>query len=219
MTQTIALVDYGAGNIKSISNALAEAARRADIAAEITLTHDPDRVAKADGVVLPGVGAFGACAQGVAAVDGLQEALTEHALTSQKKFLGVCVGMQLLATKGLEHRAHPGFNWIPGVVDRLAPADPALKIPHMGWNTVRPAHQTASAHPVLSALQPGAHVYFVHSFAISVDTPADAALTTDYGGLVTAAVARDAMVGVQFHPEKSQAAGLALLSAFLKWTP
>lgn len=250
MTQTLALIDYGAGNVRSMANALGEAARRAGLSVDVVLTHDPDEITQADRVVLPGVGAFGACRAGIDAVDGLYEALDGFVHDQAKPFLGVCVGMQLLATRGLEHGTHAGFDWIAGDVARLAPNVPGLNIPHMGWNrvtradavgtdtlglgTLGPAasEQNAAsaqkrddvfspepAHPVLGALDEGAYVYFVHSFAFSVADPSDAVLMCDYGGPFVAAVARETIVGTQFHPEKSQAAGLNLLSAFLKWAP
>lgn len=218
MTDTVALIDYGAGNVRSMSNALAEAARRADVDADVRLTHDPRDIAAADRIVLPGVGAFAACAGGVAAVAGLRDALEQAARIDKKPFLGVCVGMQLLADVGLEHGEHAGFGWVPGRVRRLTPGDASLKIPHMGWNTLT-AVNGAAQHPVFAALGAEPSVYFVHSYAFDVARTEDAALTCDYAGVFTAAVARDNILGVQFHPEKSQATGLALLGAFLAWRP
>lgn len=218
MTQTIALIDYGAGNVRSAANALEEAARREGLSVTVDLTNDPEAIIAADRVLLPGVGAFGACRAGIDAVDGLYEALEDVALKQAKPFLGICVGMQLLATRGLEHGEHEGFGWIPGEVRRLAPRDQNLKIPHMGWNAVSPVNGAAH-HPVFGALAPGEHAYFVHSYAFDVQSRDNVALVCEYGGEFTAALARGNVIGTQFHPEKSQAAGLALLGAFLKWTP
>ncbi len=218
MTQTVALIDYGAGNVRSMSNALAEAGRRADLGVTVRLTSDPEVIVQADRVVLPGVGAFGACRAGIDAVEGLYEALDDVAHRQAKPFLGVCVGMQLFAQRGLEHGVHDGFGWMPGDVVRLTPSQSRLKIPHMGWNRVG-APPGAPRHPVFGALDDGAHVYFVHSYAFEAAGASDIALTSVYGDVFTAAVARDTIIGTQFHPEKSQDAGLALLSAFLRWAP
>lgn len=215
MTETVALIDYDAGNLRSASNALIEAARRAGVEIDLQITSDPDLVARADRIVLPGVGAFAACMRALEAVDGLIDAMAQTALERARPFLGVCVGLQLLAETGNEHGARAGLGWIKGEVDALRPDDPALKLPHMGWNLVTPTR----AHPVLDALGENAFVYFVHSYALRPADPQDAALACDYGGPFTAAAARDTVLGVQFHPEKSQARGLALLSAFLKWSP
>lgn len=212
---SVVLVDYGAGNLRSASNALEEAARRGGVALDLKITSDPQAVRDADRVVLPGVGAFAACRAGLDAVPGLVEALDEAVRARGRPFLGVCVGMQLLATTGREHGEHPGLGWIPGVVETLKPADPALKIPHMGWNRVK----RQKPHPVLDALGPDAWVYFVHSYVMVPQVGSDAALACDHGGDFIAAVARDNVLGVQFHPEKSQDAGLNLLGAFLDWEP
>lgn len=248
MTQTVALIDYGAGNVRSMANALVAAARRAELRVTVELTADPDTVRRADRVVLPGVGAFAACARGVAAAPGLYAALEYVAFADKKPFLGVCVGMQLLAECGLEHGAHAGFGWIAGEVARLNPPDARLKIPHMGWNAVaRPPEpieafapelerrgcydaavaegvlpadlqpEVAARHPVFDAVIDGTQFYFVHSYAFAVEFPHEEALRCDYGGPFTAAVAAGNILGVQFHPEKSQAAGLDLLAAFLAW--
>lgn len=206
MPERIALVDYGAGNLKSVENALRTAG-----AAEVDVTSDPALVRAADRVVLPGVGAFGACMAALSAVPGMIEAMAESALVRGRPFLGICVGMQLLAERGEEHGVHPGLGWIGGSVRMLAPADPALKVPHMGWNDVRPARP----HPLIVA----GEAYFLHSYAFDVADPAQLLAATDHGGPVTAAVGRDNIVGVQFHPEKSQAYGLAFLSRFLEWRP
>jgi imidazole glycerol-phosphate synthase subunit HisH len=199
---SLALIDYGAGNLHSVHNAL-----RAAGAEDIAITADPDAVRRADRIVLPGVGAFGACAAGLRAVPGMVEVLEERALDGGVPFLGVCVGMQLMATRGLEHGEHAGLGWIAGEVAALTPQE-AVRVPHMGWNDVVPVVD----HPLLV---PG-EAYFLHSFAF---TGTSVLATTDHGGTVTAAIGRDNLIGVQFHPEKSQAYGLALLSRFLEWRP
>jgi len=202
----LALVDYGAGNLRSVANAL-----RAAGADDVVVTAEAGAVARADRIVLPGVGAFAASMAALSALPGMVEALNERVVRRATPFLGICVGMQLMAEAGEEFGRHAGLGWIPGTVAKLAPADPAARVPHMGWNDVTPV----AAHPVVA---PG-EAYFLHSFAIAADRPDDVAATTDHGGTVTAAIARDTMVGVQFHPEKSQAYGLALLGRFLKWRP
>ncbi|MBW4331534.1 imidazole glycerol phosphate synthase subunit HisH [Stakelama sp. CBK3Z-3] len=199
---TIALIDYGAGNLHSVHNALMAAG-----ATDIAVTDDPETVRRADRVVLPGVGAFGACAKGLRGVSGMVDAIEERVLTRGAPFLGVCVGMQLMADSGEEFGTHPGLGWISGTVKALTPA-PGIRVPHMGWNDVVPA----AAHPLI---EPG-EAYFLHSFAF---TGAHVIATSDHGGPVTAAIGRDNMVGVQFHPEKSQRYGIALLERFLAWRP
>ncbi len=211
----VAVIDYGSGNLRSAAKALERAAREAELTAEILVTSDADSVAGADRVVLPGVGAFADCRAGVAAVDGLREALEEVAIRRARPFLGICVGLQLMATLGREHGAHPGFGWIPGEVVPLAPSDPALKVPQMGWNEL----EIRNPHPVLAELGRSPHVYFVHSYHLRVERPEHLLATVDYGGAVTAAAGRDNLIGTQFHPEKSQASGLALLRNFLRWRP
>jgi glutamine amidotransferase len=206
MPERVALVDYGAGNLRSVENAL-----RAAGAADVAVTADPAVVARADRIVLPGVGAFGACIGALAAVPGMVDALNRTVRTQGTPFLGVCVGMQLLADAGEEHGRHAGLGWIGGTVRLLTPADATCKVPHMGWNDVAPA----APHPLIV---PG-EAYYLHSYAFDVADPADLAATTDHGGPVTAAVARDNIIGVQFHPEKSQAYGLAFLARFLAWKP
>ena len=212
--QTVALIDYGSGNLRSAEKALREAARRHGIAADIVVTADPDRVAAADRVVLPGVGAFATCRAGLEA-SGVHEAMTQAVRGRGAPFLGICVGHQLLASRGLEFRVTPGLDWIAGEVRKLAPADPALTIPHMGWNAV----DQVRGHPLFAGVASGAHMYFANSFALVASDPGDVLATTDHGGPFTAAVAGDNVAGVQFHPEKSQAAGLALLANFLEWRP
>ena len=215
---TVAVVDYGSGNLHSAAKALERAARDVGLDQPIIVTDDPAAVARADRVVLPGVGAFADCRRGLDAVDGMVAALEEAVRRKGRPFFGICVGMQLLAERGREYEVTEGLGWIPGEVDRIAPDDPSLKIPHMGWNTL----DVARAHPLLGDLQLGArglHAYFVHSYQLKPAESADLVAAADYGGAVTAIVARDNMVGTQFHPEKSQRLGLALIANFLKWKP
>lgn len=215
MAGLVALIDYGSGNLTSAAKALDRAAREAGTGQRIEVTHEPDIVAKAERIVLPGVGAFADCKRGLAALTGMQEVLTESVRRQGVPFLGICVGMQLMARQGLEHGTHDGFGWIDGVVDRLQPSDPELKIPHMGWNEVR----QAIPHPLTSGLPDGGHAYFVHSYGFR-GVPGDQMLAAcDYGGNFPAMVGRDNWAGTQFHPEKSQAYGLALLANFLRWKP
>lgn len=209
MAEVIALVDYGAGNLHSVRNALKAAG-----APSVTVTADPDVVRAADRIVLPGVGSFKACAQGLNAIPHLVEAMTERVHVGGAPFLGICVGMQLLASRGLEHGVTPGLGWIPGEVHRIERTDPAIKIPHMGWNDVALMPHT-SASDVIEA----GEAFFLHSYYIAPEEGSDIAAMTDHGGGIVAAVARDNIVGVQFHPEKSQAYGLALLARFLEWKP
>jgi glutamine amidotransferase len=210
--QRVALIDYGSGNLRSAEKALV---RAADGRAEIVVTDDPAVVAAADRVVLPGVGAFAACMTNLAARPGLIEGMTEAVRTRGRPFLGICVGMQLLATRGLEFGATPGLDWIPGEVRRLTPSDPTAKVPHMGWNTLT----DVTDQPVVAGLAGDRSVYFTHSFAFFPDDPADVAALVDHGGRFPAAVARGNVAGVQFHPEKSQGPGLSLLTNFLEWRP
>ena len=214
----VAIVDYGSGNLHSAHKAFERAARDNAIAAEILVSADPDSIRKADRIVLPGVGAFKDCRDGLNAVPGLRPALEETVRYKGKPFLGICVGMQLLATRGLEHEVTEGLNWIGGDVKLITSADPALKIPHMGWNTLT----LRKAHPLFGGIttgDEGAHAYFVHSYHLAPQDEGDVLATTDYGSTITAAVARDNIAGVQFHPEKSQALGLALIANFLRWRP
>ena len=210
--QRVALIDYGSGNLRSAEKALV---RAADGTAEIVVTHDPDFIAKADRVVLPGVGAFAACMSALEARAGVVEAMTEAVRTRGAPFCGICVGMQLMATRGLEFGETPGLDWIAGDVKKLQAPDPSIKVPHMGWNEL----SGVVDHPVFADLRAGGPVYFTHSFAIYPSDPADVAASVDHGGRFAAAVARDNLVGVQFHPEKSQHAGLRLLANFLEWRP
>lgn len=206
---TVALIDYGSGNLRSAEKALLKAASTLDHAPTILVTADPDAVAKADRILLPGVGAFAACMANLKARDGLIEAMTT-AVQRGAPFLGVCVGMQLLAQQGLEFGSTPGLGWIGGEVRRLHPDTQAAKVPHMGWNSVTPAS------PLFDGLGLGPHMYFTHSFVFDPADPGDIAATSNHGGPFVAAVARDNIMGVQFHPEKSQAAGQRLLANFLE---
>ena len=208
----VAVVDYGSGNLTSASRALERAAANGGIAATVEVTSDPDRVATADRVVLPGQGAFADCAQGLAAVPGLRDAIEAHGARG-RPFLGICVGMQLMAERGLEHRTTPGFGWIAGEVAEM-PA-PGLRLPQMGWNAL---DFERGAHPLLDGLQPGDHAYFVHSYALR-NAGAGVLATTDYGGPVPAMVAHGPRAGTQFHVEKSQHVGLRILLNFLRWSP
>jgi glutamine amidotransferase len=215
---TVAIVDYGSGNLHSAAKAFERAARESGHDQPILVTDDPDTVRRADRVVLPGVGAFADCRHGLDAVAGMVEALEETVRRNARPFLGICVGMQLMAEHGREYEVTTGLGWIAGDVDRITPSDPALKIPHMGWNTLR-QHRP---HPLLDGIPTGPdglHAYFVHSFEIKARHRDDVVAEADYGGPVTAIVARDTMVGTQFHPEKSQRLGLALIANFLRWMP
>jgi glutamine amidotransferase len=213
MTQRVALIDYGSGNLRSAEKALL---RAAEGRSEIVVTHDPETVAAADRVVLPGVGAFAACMSALQARDGVIEAMTQAVRGRGAPFLGICVGMQLLATRGLEFGETPGLDWIAGDVRRLGDGgDPAIKIPHMGWNGL----SGVADHPVFRGLRDGQTVYFTHSFAFFPKDSADVASYVEHGERFPAAVARGNVAGVQFHPEKSQAVGLDLLSRFLEWRP
>jgi len=215
---TVAIVDYGSGNLHSAAKAFERAAHQAGLDQPIVVTADPAAVASADRVVLPGVGAFADCRRGLDAVDGMVAALDEAVRRKGRPFFGICVGMQLLAERGREYEVADGLGWIAGEVDRIAPSDPHLKIPHMGWNTldVRRPHKLVEGLPLG---QQGLHAYFVHSYEFKVARPADLVAQADYGGPLTAIVGRDNIVGTQFHPEKSQKLGLALIANFLKWQP
>jgi len=206
---SVLLVDYGSGNLHSAEKALARAS-----GGPVVVTADPDAVAAAERIVLPGVGAFGHCMDLVAAKPGLIEAMAE-AVKRGAPFLGVCVGMQLLATRGLEFGETAGLGWIEGEVAQIRPNRPRFKVPHMGWNALT----DRADHPLFDGLPPETHMYFTHSFAFAPTDPSTVIARTDHGGAFTAAVARGNIAGVQFHPEKSQAAGLALLANFVKWRP
>jgi glutamine amidotransferase len=215
---SLAIVDYGSGNLHSAHKAIERAAGEAGFKGEIKVTSKPSDILSADRIVLPGVGAFADCRRGLLSVPGLLEALTEAVHQKARPFLGICVGMQLMAERGLEHEVTQGLGWIEGEVAVLEPGDPQLKIPHMGWNTL----DVAIEHPLLAGIPTGRdgwHAYFVHSYGFRSVPGAAMIAATDYGGPVTAMVGRDNMVGTQFHPEKSQNLGLALLANFLRWKP
>jgi imidazole glycerol-phosphate synthase subunit HisH len=214
----VAVIDYGSGNLHSARKAFERAAREAGLSRDIRVTARPEEVRAAEHIVLPGVGAFADCRRGLDKVAGMVEALEEVVRKRGRPFLGICVGAQLMATRGLEHEVVVGLNWIPGDVAPIKPHDPGLKIPHMGWNTLDVKH----AHPLLEGIRtgaPGLHAYFVHSYQFYADELGDVVATADYGGPVTAIVARDNIAGTQFHPEKSQTLGLALIANFLNWRP
>jgi glutamine amidotransferase len=207
---TVVIVDYGSGNLRSAAKAFEREAQ----GESIIVTGDARDLARADRIVLPGVGAFGDCAAGLRALPGMVEALEENVVVRGKPFLGICVGMQLMATRGLEHGVHQGLGWIEGEVRAIDGA--GLKVPHMGWNDLR---MRTAGHPVLAAIEPGDHAYFVHSYQLVPADPTDVLAEVDYGGPIVAAVGRDNMIGTQFHPEKSQAVGLRLIANFLAWRP
>ena len=215
MSSFVALIDYGSGNLRSAEKALARAAAEHATGHEIVVTDKADVAAKAERIVLPGVGAFADCMRGLKAVPGMVDALTEAVRTRGVPFLGICVGMQLLASVGREFGDHAGLGWIEGDVVRMTPKDPALKVPHMGWNELR----LERAHPLFDGIASNAHAYFVHSYVIVPRDKADVLATADYGGAFAAAVGHDNIAGTQFHPEKSQATGLRLLANFLRWRP
>ncbi len=215
---SVAIVDYGSGNLHSARKAFERAAREAGVAVEIKVTGDPEDVARAERIVLPGVGAFADCRRGLDAVPGMIEALNEAVGKKGRPFLGICVGMQLMAERGLEYQETRGLGWIGGDVAAIRPSDARLKIPHMGWNTL----QVGRNHPVLAGIPTGPdglHAYFVHSYAFTGVAPDEIVAATDYGGPIVAIVGRDNMIGTQFHPEKSQKLGLALIANFLRWQP
>lgn len=213
---TVALIDYGSGNLRSAAKALERAAADAGSAVTVAVTADPENVRTADRIVLPGVGAFADCKAGLDTVPGMISALYEAVFLHGRPFLGICVGMQLLASVGREHGDTAGLGWLDAEVVPLAPNDPALKIPHMGWNELLP---TRTDHPVLAGLERGCHAYFVHSYRMAPADPAVILAECDYGGRFPAIVGRDNIVGTQFHPEKSQATGLRLIGNFLNWRP
>jgi len=212
---TTVIVDYNSGNLHSAAKSFQRMAQELD-AGRVLVTSDPDQVARADRIVLPGVGAFAECRAGLMGFDGLFEAMEHAVLSRAVPFLGICVGMQMMATRGLEHGLDtPGFDWIKGEVVALTPSDPGLKIPHMGWNDL----VIDTPHPVLKGLKTGDHAYFVHSYHLVASDPAQRLAHCDYGGDVTAVVGRDNIIGTQFHPEKSQSTGLRLIGNFLGWRP
>lgn len=214
----VAIIDYGSGNLRSATKAFERAARESGIDAAIELTDKADRVATADRIVLPGVGAYADCRSGLDAVAGMHEAIVDVVENKGRPFFGICVGMQLMSSRGLEKTITPGFGWIKGDVVEMTPSDPALKIPQIGWNTL----DLKRPHPLFDGIKTGPgglHAYFVHSYHLAAENPDDVIATTDYGGPMTAFVGRDNMVGAQFHPEKSQALGLRLIANFLSWKP
>jgi glutamine amidotransferase len=215
---SVVIIDYGSGNLHSAAKAFERAAREADLDLPITVTSDPGMVAKADRIVLPGVGAYADCRRGLDSVPGMVDALQRRVREEGYPFIGICVGMQLMATRGLEHTTSYGLDWIHGDVKPIVPGDPSLKIPHMGWNNLK----QVKPHPILEGVPTGPdglHAYFVHSYALAPTDPNDVVATAEYGGPVTAIVAKDNLVGTQFHPEKSQALGLRLIANFLRWRP
>ncbi|KQZ47419.1 imidazole glycerol phosphate synthase subunit HisH [Rhizobium sp. Root149] len=214
----VAIIDYGSGNLRSATKAFERAAREAGLDAEICLTDKPDVVASADRIVLPGVGAYADCRRGLAAVSGMEEALRDVVENKGHPFLGICVGMQLMSTRGLEKETTQGLNWIAGDVTEMTPSDPALKIPQIGWNTLT-LNRPHALFDGIATGPDGLHAYFVHSYHLAASNPEDVVATTDYGGPMTAFVAHENTAGAQFHPEKSQTLGLALISNFLRWMP
>ena len=214
----VAIINYGSGNLHSAAKAFERAAREHGSELAVKVTSEPGQVAEADRIVLPGVGAFADCKQGLARIPGMIEALEEAVQEEGKPFLGICVGLQLMAERGLEHGVTPGLGWIGGEVGAITPADPALKIPHMGWNTLHVVHEHALLKGIPTGEQ-GLHAYFVHSYHFVPEDEEALVVSTDYGGPITAFVAKNNMAGTQFHPEKSQKLGLALIANFLRWNP
>jgi glutamine amidotransferase len=217
MTASVAIVDYGAGNLRSASKAFERAVRSLDAEIDVAVTSEPEFVRRADRIVLPGVGAFADCMAGLLAIKGMRDVLEERVVKAGVPFLGICVGMQLMATEGREKGTHQGLGWIPGAVVRIEPAG-GLKVPHMGWNTL----SFTQPHALLEGIpdgDAGLHAYFVHSYHLATDEPGTLYATAGYGQAVTACVGRDNMFGTQFHPEKSQTLGLKLIENFLRWTP
>lgn len=223
MTQTIAIIDYGSGNLRSAEKSFAHVIADQGLDARVIVSDKADEVASADRIVLPGQGAFGDCMAGLQAVPGMIAALDEAVLQKGRPFLGICVGMQLLATRGFEHGVHDGLGWIPGEVRPIVPGNKNLKIPHMGWNEIR-CTPAGSQHSVLHSITEssdaeGIHFYFVHSFMVQSDNTDTVLAQADYGGPINAIIGRDNIIGMQFHPEKSQDAGLALIRDFINWQP
>jgi len=214
--QRVVIIDYGSGNLRSAAKALERAAEARGVAATVNVSDDAETVRTADRLVLPGVGAFADCWHGLNALPGVVDAMTEAVHERGRPFLGICVGMQLLATRGREYGSTPGLDWIPGDVVALSPPDRHLKVPHMGWNELIPQRP---AHPLLAGLPAAPHGYFVHSYHLRAENPDAVLATTDYGGPVVAMVGRETIAGTQFHPEKSQATGLHLLGNFMEWSP
>ena len=214
MAPVVAIIDYGSGNLRSAAKALEKAS--GELGGKVIVTSKPSALSSASHIVLPGVGAFPDCRRGLEVIDGMIEALADQVYDRGKPFLGICVGMQLMAERGLEHGDTPGLGWIAGNVVPITPMDPTLKIPHVGWNNLS---LSTRPHPVLSRIKNGAHAYFVHSYHLNARHPNEVLAETDHGGPVTAIVGRDNMIGTQFHPEKSQRAGLQFIQSFLEWRP
>jgi glutamine amidotransferase len=215
---SVVIIDYGSGNLHSAAKAFERAARDTGLATPVAVTADPGKVRSADRIVLPGVGAFKDCRDGLKAIPGMWETLEDEVITKAKPFLGICVGMQLMASRGLEHDVTEGFGWIPGDVKPITPRDASFKIPHMGWNTL----EQRRPHALLDGIElgeNGLHAYFVHSYHLDAKNPSHVIATTEHGMAVTAMVGRDNMAGTQFHPEKSQSLGLSLIANFLRWRP
>ena len=215
---SVAIIDYGSGNLHSAAKAFERAARDGGITTAVDVTSDPEALRKAQRLVLPGVGAFKDCREGLMAVPGLWQTLQEEVITKGKPFLGICVGMQLMASRGLEHEVTEGFGWIQGDVKPITPRDPSFKIPHMGWNTL----DTRKPHALLDGIplgDAGLHAYFVHSYHLDAERTGDVIATSEHGQTITAMVGRDNLAGTQFHPEKSQTLGLTLIANFLRWRP
>jgi glutamine amidotransferase len=211
----VAIIDCGSGNLRSAAKAFERMADESGLGRTVVVTQDAAMLEDAGHIVLPGQGAFAACLHGIERLPGMREALERNVVRRGKPFLGICIGMQLMAERGLEHGEFPGFGWVRGEVAPLAPSDRALKVPHMGWNEL----EATSSHPVLVGLPAGAHAYFVHSYALTGADAREVLAEVDYGGRVVAVVGRDNMIGTQFHPEKSQRTGLALIRNFLNWSP
>jgi glutamine amidotransferase len=212
---SVAIVDYGSGNLRSAAKAFERAAADRGLGEVVSVTADPEVVRKAERIVLPGVGAFADCMAGLSALPGMIDVLKEAVLDRGRPFFGICVGAQLLAARGLEHGTHAGLGWLGGDVLRMAPSDPALKIPHMGWNDL----VFRRRHPVFDGLGEGTQVYFVHSYVLRPANAGDVVAEAEHGGRFPAAFGRDSMIGTQFHPEKSQANGLRIIGNFLAWRP
>jgi len=218
MSETAVVIDYGSGNLRSAEKALMRAADNADLNITVKVTNDPDEVRRGDRIILPGVGAFADCRRGLLAIDGLKDAIQEKVRNEGKPFLGICVGMQLMAVEGHEFGVHKGMGWMDGTIRAVTPSDSALKIPHMGWNDVT-LTDAGKNHPVANVFSPGDHAYFVHSYHMVLQDTNSLLATAEYGGLVTAIVGNANMIGTQFHPEKSQVVGQKFLKAFLEWRP
>jgi glutamine amidotransferase len=215
MPATVALIDYGSGNLRSAAKALIRAAGHSGSGHDVVITSDPNRIAEAERIVLPGVGAFADCMSGLSSIPGMLPALRESVLERGAPFLGICVGMQLLAEWGREYEDCRGLGWIEGEVVRISPLEPGLKIPHMGWNSL----SILEPHKLFEGMTDGTDMYFVHSYYFRAREPSSILATTDYGGSIPAVVGRDNIAGTQFHPEKSQVEGLAFLERYLNWHP